>query len=697
MNMSTTLRIRLTFVGVAVFFMLASWFAIDRMHALSQKAAEMETNWLPGVIAINTINLEVDEHRIAESSHILTTVAAEAESYEREMERLKQNISDLRHRYESLISSEAERVAYRSFVKNYEEYLAVNKDMIVLSRKNDHEQAMAVFKKNNRIFNVLSADLDELVKQSENEATRASKEGKNLFQSMQLIIFIANIFVIFVSFILALQIEKWMVGTVELEKTLNNMKVSFFNKLTIATKLRTVFLGFALLFVLFAWFSISQLDQVEAKSKEIGGNWLPSVVAVNAINTITSDMRTAEALHVLTTDTEEMKVRSKEIEDYLQKIAKLRATYEPLISSPEERTIYQNFARKYDEYIVAGKGALELSFKNENEKAALQLKQSGVVFEDMSNELLKLVELNHKGGLDASHEGDLIYAFSSKLLIGVTICVFIITILLMLIFERIISRPLAQLTKVIQKLAVGDISVKHSIGGRADEIGYIAQAVDNITKTLSTLTDDSVQLLNAAQAGNLSARADAKRHPGEFGVIVEGVNNLLNTLNKPLAEIAEVMQQFANGNLKARIQGAYGGDLLVLKDKINTDIIAKLQNMINVLSSSFSRLSCGDLSIRLRNNNNEFPRDFAELPKSINAMAENQQQIIQEIGRALSELSAGKLETRVVAEFGGDFAQIKTKSKPLSTTWQSANKTSFIISVMPPKPLPMAICECASK
>jgi methyl-accepting chemotaxis protein len=136
-------------------------------------------------------------------------------------------------------------------------------------------------------------------------------------------------------------------------------------------------------------------------------------------------------------------------------------------------------------------------------KAAAQLKQSGVIFNDMSNELFKLVELNNKGGFNASYEGDAIYTYSTNLLIGISICIFIITILLMLIFERIISRPLY------------------------DEVGYIAQAVDNITQTLSKLTDDTVELIKAAQAGNLSIRADAKQHPGEFGVIVQGINNLL--------------------------------------------------------------------------------------------------------------------------------------------------------------------------
>jgi methyl-accepting chemotaxis protein len=660
MNASAVVKIRLTFFGIVAFFILASLFAVDRMSVLTQKSVEMEINWLPRVIATDALSMEVDNYRIAEASHILSTVQNEKEAHEREMARLQQNIANLRTRYEQLISSEAERAGYRAFVKNYEEYLAASRDTIVHSRQNENDKASEIFKKGSRAFNALSTELDDLVKENEAGAINASKEGKNSFQITQIIVFIVNIFVIIMGFVLMLQVEKWMTGVIDFEQILDNKKTRFFNKLTIAAKLRAVFLGFALLFVLFAWFSISRLNQVNSKSTEIEVNWLPSVVAIDAINKTSSEMRTAEALHVLTTNVEEMKDWDKKIEEFHQKIAKLRITYEPLISSVEERTIYRDFARKYDEYLAASKIALEHSFKNENDKAAIQLKQSGAIFDDLSDDLRKLVELNNKGGFDASRDGDVIYELSSKLLIGVAICVFIIAILFMLIFERIISRPLAQLTKVIQKLAVGDISVKHTIGVRFDEIGYIAQAIDNITQTLSKLTDDTTKLISAAQAGNLSTRADAKQHPGEFGVIVEGINNLLNTLNKPLAEIAEAMQQFADGNLKARIKSEYKGDLLVLKDKINNDIVAKLQSMINGLSASFSRLSNGDLAVRLSNDHNEFPGDFAELPRAINAMADGQQQIIREIGMALSELSAGKLETRVVTEFGGDFAQIKT-------------------------------------
>lgn len=659
MNISTIVKIRLTFFCIVAFFVLASLFAVERMSILTQKSVDLGTNWLPRVIATSELNMEVDNYRIAEALHIFSTTPSEKEGYEREMARLQQHISQLRSRYEPLISSDSERVTYQAFARNYDEYVSIGRDIVVHSRQNEHDKASAIFTRSARVFSALSIELDDLTRESEEGAIHVSKDGKNLFQIIQLIVFIVNIFVIIVGFVLMLQVEKWISGSIDFEKSFNKTKTYFFNKLTIATKLRAVFLGFAILFMLFAWFSISRLAQVNTKSTEIETNWLPSVIAVGAINKVSSEMRTAEALHVLTTNTEEMTTIYKEIEEYQQKVAKLRTTYEVLISSPEEREIYRNFSRKYDEYLTASKIALESSFKNENDKAATQLKQSGAIFDDMSNELFKLVELNNKGGFNASREGDAIYEFSTNLLIGIGICIFIITILLMLVFERIISRPLAQLTKAIQKLSAGDVSVKHSITNRYDEVGYIAQAVDNITQTLSNLTDDTAELIKAAQEGNLSIRADAKRHPGEFGAIVQGINNLLNTLNQPLTEITEVMQQFANGNLKAKIQSPYQGDLLALKEKINVDVITKLQCMINMLSERFARLSNGDLAVRLHNDNHEFPGDFAELPQSINAMAENQQKIIQEIGRALSELSEGKLETRVESEFDGDFAQIK--------------------------------------
>lgn len=422
-------------------------------------------------------------------------------------------------------------------------------------------------------------------------------------------------------------------------------QANFINQLTIKTKLRLAFLTLAVLFSSFAWLALNQIGAVNNKSTEIEIDWLPSVVAINAINTVTSELD-AEALHILITDSAEMIEHEKAIDGLRQKIEQLRSKYEPLISSEEERNLYQKFARKYDEYLAASKIAIEHSHKNENELAADQLKQSDAISDDMSADLLKLVELNNQGAINASHEGDAIFHHSKNILLGASIGVFIFAILLMIIFERIISRPLIHLTEIIQKLASGDFSMKQTLPHRYDEIGQIAQAISAITQTLETLISDSVELINAAQTGSLSVRVESSRHPGEFGVIVSGMNQLLEVLNKPLVEIAEVMQQLALGNLKGRIQGAYEGDLRALKANINRSLDA-LVGLLAELSEVTDYMAKGDLTHTINGN---YQGEFSVLKANINHAITQMQAILKTIMTNTEHVSVGATQTVAAAD-----------------------------------------------
>lgn len=215
--------------------------------------------------------------------------------------------------------------------------------------------------------------------------------------------------------------------------------------LSIRAQLRIAFL---LVFAVFVGASLlvdNRLRVVNDKSTEMASNWMPSIVAVNAINTATSDMRATEGLHILSTEPEEMTRHEQTIERLAKEIADWRTKYKAMISSEEERALYQSFTRKYEEYLEASKQAMALSRRNQNEQAAAQLKASGLIFDNMSDELIKLVKLNTTGGEAASNEGDEIYAESRTLLLWVAGAMLLLVSVLPWVLERRILPRVARL------------------------------------------------------------------------------------------------------------------------------------------------------------------------------------------------------------------------------------------------------------
>lgn len=617
-NINPKLKIRLAFMGIAAMLILFGFFALDRMHALNQKSTEIELNWLPSVIIINDINTTTSDYRVAEGLHVFATIPEEIERQERHIKRLLKEIAVLRSDYEKLISSEQERSIYQEFSKKFQDYLIASENALSHSRKNENDKAAEQLKKSGILFNDFSTNLTQLVNLNEHNALEASRGGDQIFSKAQTIVMTLNIVFIVICLILLVLVEAWTTQSVkfaEVNDVNESSKVNFFNKITIKTKLRLAFLATSVLFIIFVWLALFRIQLVNDKSTEIEVNWLPGTVTVNAINTATSDLRIAEALHILTTDNNEMVKREKNINSLKYDISQLRAKYEPLISSEKEHNIYNLFSQKYDEYLNASDAAIAYSRKNAKDKAAAQLEQSGIIFHDMSSELLKLVRINNQSAQNASHEGDIILDLSINMLIGVAICVLIISILMMLMFESMISYPLSQLTYVIQRLAKGDVTATHTVKLRYDEIGYIAQAVREIKKTLESLIDDSVGLIQSAQSGVLSARVEEEqRHQGEFGVIISGMNQLLDVLSKPLVEVAEVMQKLALGNTQYRVEGNYEGDLRALKANVNRSLDS-LAGLLSELSKVTAYMAKNDLTYSIESN---YQGEFATMKTNVN-------------------------------------------------------------------------------
>ena len=140
--------------------------------------------------------------------------------------------------------------------------------------------------------------------------------------------------------------------------------------------------------------AITKMSDMNAVTHEITTNWLPSVELVNKMNTNTSDYRITELTHVLNTDEQAMAAIEKEAAVVLADFENSHQLYQKLISSPEERKLYDSFAAEWKQYLQIHETVMSLSHKNENEKAKALLEgESRKLFDHFSDTLLKLVDL----------------------------------------------------------------------------------------------------------------------------------------------------------------------------------------------------------------------------------------------------------------------------------------------------------------
>ena len=423
-------KIYFIFASIALFFIVFSLLALNRVYTINHQSTEVETHWLPSIVAINIINTLTRYYRVNETLHVLkTTEPDEIESLENDMQWIIREVTNWRNKYELLIFSEEERSIYQQFSKNYNDYLAASQQVLTLSRNNENEQATLQLKKTGELFNAFSKDLVKLLEINRTGEIEASQKDNVIYQQSKTTVIVSSGFMAVLTFIFMFL----------LETSSKHSTINLSTKLSPKVKIRFYFIYIIIIIGIYSWLILNRMALVNQQSIDMKVNWLPSMIAINAINNNTSDYRIAETLHILTTDSNEMAKIEQDIEHIVGEITHWRSQYETLISSEEERGIYQAFSQQYDEYRKISEQAIAFSRNNKKAEAATQLKENGILFGVFSRNLHNLVELNETSAISASRTGNNIYRLVKIFLIGSTLFIITVLIILALLLDRWIS------------------------------------------------------------------------------------------------------------------------------------------------------------------------------------------------------------------------------------------------------------------
>lgn len=230
---------------------------------------------------------------------------------------------------------------------------------------------------------------------------------------------------------------------------------------------------------------ILSMNTVNLQSTIITENWLPSIKLLGNINTATSDFRIAQMQHVGTTEDAIMQEAEKALASVETVISRDMAAYEKLISSEEERQIWNHFVKLWGIYLQEHKTFLDLSRGNLNtEASSLLLGNMKTAFDEASNALLKAIDINDKGAADASAEGDRVFAHEKLLgmiALGISM-VFSIGIVVAL--TRNIVSPVQGLKNYMGILQAGDYDQEVPMTNRRDEIGEMAASIQSFKESL---------------------------------------------------------------------------------------------------------------------------------------------------------------------------------------------------------------------
>jgi methyl-accepting chemotaxis protein len=315
----------------------------------------------------------------------------------------------------------------------------------------------------------------------------------------------------------------------------------------------------------------------------------------------------------------------------LQKAAEIGQRFSATLThlkkvAPNDANEIAFFESQYNNYFSTGQRIVN-SLVNQKDSAPMDsgLNDFGTIGNQLNERLKKYTEskdASFKTGITEVTKTAKFYAYFT---IWVSFGTMLLAAVLAVCLGRSIGKPLKDIAKIAEKVAVGDLTDRIEATKRGDEVGTLYRsfyslieyirglsgAIEglsrndltvniepkssqdvlslNIQRTIQTLRDlaeETKNMTRFALEGNLGERGDASKFQGVYADVVNGMNTTFEAVVGPFNETAAALEKLAAHDLTARVHGNYKGDFERIKQAMNTAIANLAQALSQVTTAS---------------------------------------------------------------------------------------------------------------
>jgi HAMP domain-containing protein/CheY-like chemotaxis protein/GAF domain-containing protein len=223
-------------------------------------------------------------------------------------------------------------------------------------------------------------------------------------------------------------------------------------------------------------------------------------------------------------------------------------------------------------------------------------------------------------------------------------------------------RPTSEVARVIDAVADGDLSqrIQLKIGGRPvkGEFLRIGTTVNGMVDQLSSFADEVTRVAReVGTEGKLGGQAKVKGVSGTWKDLTENVNQMASNLTGQVRNIAEVTTAVANGDLTKKITVDVKGEVLELKNTINT-MVGQLSSFADEVTRVAREVgSEGKLGGQAKVEG--VSGTWRGLTESVNWMADNLSSQVRNIAEVTTAVAQGDLSRKITVDAKGEILQLK--------------------------------------
>ncbi|QYR22023.1 HAMP domain-containing protein [Paenibacillus sp. sptzw28] len=223
-------------------------------------------------------------------------------------------------------------------------------------------------------------------------------------------------------------------------------------------------------------------------------------------------------------------------------------------------------------------------------------------------------------------------------------------------------QPTSEMVRVINAVAQGDLSQKVELEfeGRA-LTGEFQRTAANINMMVNQLSIFASEVTRVAREvgtdGKLGGQANVRDVSGTWKDLTDSVNNMASNLTDQVRNIAAVTTAVANGDLSKQITVNAKGEILELKNTINTMV-----DQLSTFSSEVTRVARevgtegklgGQADVK------GVSGTWRDLTESVNYMASNLTNQVRNIAVVTTAVANGDLSKKITADVQGEILELK--------------------------------------
>ncbi len=473
--------------------------------------------------------------------------------------------------------------------------------------------------------------------------------------------------------------------------------------------------------------AVRNMRAIDASTVDITTNWLPSVRVLGDLRAGVITYRNVIREHMLSETAEEKEATEKVLAGVIEANTKIRQSYERMITSAEERALYNDWVQLWERYKKGTQEVIALSRnsvgKFAHEAHELNSKTVNKIGIEADDVLKKSIELNNVGADKAGRDAADNYAFAFWVVVVITGIATIVGIAVGFYLIRDVSRGIASIVVPMQALGRGELTAqvphqgeKTEIGSMADSLQVFKQAliakkaadeaaardaeakiergrrVDGITREFESVISEIVDTVSSASAqletsaSMLTATAERSRElttvvaaaSEEASTNVQSVASATEELTSSVHEISRQVQEsarMANEAVnEARKTNARVSELSKAASRIG-DVV----ELINTIAGQTNLLALNATIEAARAG--EAGRGFAVVASEVKALAEQTAKATGEIGQQISGIQAATQESvGAIREISGSIEKLSEISSAIAAAVEEQGAATQEIS-----------------